>query len=218
MNKSFVFCCLIILLSITAPLRSEIIYLKGEGILKGQIEEKKSDYILVKIKYGTIKLTKPEVEKIEEDSNPEAIYDLARYHVKKEQWEDAIEEFDNLLLIRPEMRQEALKYLADINFSKSLDQRLSNLKAISKAYKMVEEGKMLVKFGKKYLKYTSSFDDEDKEFEKTIRRIASKNIKRGKKLIAKGQASIDSYHKQRAEEIRRAREKAEQEKKEKEQK
>jgi len=215
MNKFFVFYGLIFLMSFAASVKSEIIYLKGEGLLKGQIEKKTSDYIVVKIKYGTIKLTKQEVEKIEEDSNPEAIYDLARYHVKKEQWSDAVEEFDNLLLIRPEMRKEALKYLADINFSKSINQRLSNLKSVSKAYKMIEEGKVLVKFGKKYLKYTSSFDDKNKKFEKTIRRIAKKNIKKGKNLIAKGQATIDSYHKQRADEIRRAREKADQEKKEK---
>ena len=218
MNKFIVFFGLIFFISFSAPLRAEIIYLKGEGLLKGQIEKKTSDYILVKIKYGTIKLTKQEVDKIEEDSNPEAIYDLARYHVKKEQWSDAVEEFDNLLLIRPDMRKEALKYISDINFSKSAEERLANLKSVSKAYKMIEEGKVLVKFGKKYLKYTSSFDDADKEFESTIRRIARKNIKKGKKLIDKGQATIDAYHKQRSEEIRRAREKAEQEKKEKEKK
>jgi len=196
MNKFFVSYCLIVFFSITAPLKAEIIYLKGKGILKGQIEKKASDYISVKIKYGTIDLTKKEIIKIAEDSNPQAIYDLALYHVKKEEWSDAVEEFDNLLLIRPKMRAQVLKYLSDINFSKSINQRLSNLKSVSKAYKMIEEGKVLVKFGKKYLKYTSDFDDKDKEFEKTIRKMAKKNIRRGKKLIDKGQAVVNSYHNQ----------------------
>ncbi len=182
--------------------------------MKGQILEKKSNSLTLSVKYGTITLARKEVERITEDSNPDAILDLARYYVNKEQWDDAIEEFDNLLLIKPEMRDEVLNYLSDINFSKSPKTRMDTFKDVTEAYQLIEEGKMLVNFGKKHLKYKANFEDE--AFEKKIRSIAKKKITKGEAMIKKGQSIIDSYHRQRDEEIRKAREKAEQEEKEKE--
>jgi PHD/YefM family antitoxin component YafN of YafNO toxin-antitoxin module len=192
---------------------AEIIYLKGGGMMKGQILEKKSDSLTLSVKYGAISLTRKEVDKISEDSDPDAILDLARYYVSKEEWENAVEEFDNLLLIKPEMRDEVLNYLSDVNFTKSAKSRRDSFKNVTEAYQLIEEGKMLVNFGQKQLKYKSGFADE--EFQKKIHAIAKKNISKGEAMIKKGQSVIDSYHRQRDEEIRKAREKDEQEAKEK---
>ncbi len=181
--------------------------------MKGQILEKKSDSLTLSVKYGAISLTRKEVDKISEDSDPDAILDLARYYVSKEEWENAVEEFDNLLLIKPEMRDEVLNYLSDVNFTKSAKSRRDSFKNVTEAYQLIEEGKMLVNFGQKQLKYKSGFADE--EFQKKIHAIAKKNISKGEAMIKKGQSVIDSYHRQRDEEIRKAREKDEQEAKEK---
>lgn len=193
---------------------AEIFYLNGGGMMKGQIQEKKKDRVTVSVKYGTITLLRSDVEKVAEDSDPDAILDLAKYYVSREEWDSAIEEFENLLLIKPEMQDLVLEYISDINFAKSPKTRMKNFKDVAQAYQLIEEGKVLVNFGKKHLKYKSHF--EDKSFEKKIHAVARRNIKKGEAMIREGQAIIDSYHRQREEEIRKAREKAEQEAKEKE--
>ncbi len=188
----------------------EIIFLNGGGMIKGQITEKNKETIKVKIKYGEITVARKEIDKIREDADPDAIFELAKFHVSKEEWQDAIEEFDNLLLFKPEKKDEVLNYISDINFSRSPKERLKRLESISQAYKMIEDGKRLANFGRKQLKYKTRF--KDVQWQKKLQRIARKNIKRGDALVKKGKAIIDSYHRQRDEEIRRAREKAEQEK------
>lgn len=206
----------ILLLSIVfflfiSPVYSKILYLKNGGLLKGDIKKKTKDSITVKVMYGDIVISKKEVKKIEDNTDPKAILDLAKYYVANEEWTDAIEEFDNLLLVKPAMKTEVLKYLSDINFSKSAKQRMGRFKSVTEAYKTVEEGKMLVNLGKKQLKYRARFSDKD--WQKKVRSVAKRQIKRGEALIKKGQAVIDAHHRARQAEIKKARDKAEQERK-----
>lgn len=189
---------------------SEIIYMKGGGMLKGDITDKKKETLVVNVKYGAITLARKEIEDITADSDPNAVYDLARFYVDREQWDDAIEEFDNLLLLDPARKNEILDYVSDINFSRSPKQRQKQFESVTEAYQMIEEGKKLANFGKKQLKYNTRF--RDYEWQQKIQRIGRKNIERGEALVRKGQAVIDSYHQQREEAIRKAQEKAQQEK------
>lgn len=188
----------------------EILFIKGGGVLKGKVIEKSKEQVKVKIAYGEITLSRSEVNKICEDTDPDAIYELAIYYISREEWDSAVEEFDNLLLVKPEMKNKVLNYLSDLNFSKSSKDRLKSLDSVAKANQMIEEGKILVNLGEKQLKYNTQFNDP--EWQKKVRSIAQANIKRGEDLIKRGQAIIDSYHSEREAEIRRAREKAEQEK------
>ncbi len=194
-----------------SPVYAKILYLKNGGLLKGDIKNKTKTNITVKVVYGDIVISKSEVKKIEDNTDPKAILDLAKYYVANEDWTDAIEEFDNLLLVKPAMKTEVLKYLSDINFSKSTKQRMGRFKSVTEAYKMVEEGKMLVNLGKKQSRYRARFADKD--WQKKVRSVARRQIKRGKSLIKKGQAVIDAHHRARQAEIQKAREKAEQERK-----
>ncbi len=192
-------------------LYGDIIYIKGGGILKGKVVGKSKDQLKVKITYGEITISRSDVDKICEDTDPTAIYDLAVYYISREEWDAAVEEFDNLLLVKPEMKDKVLDYLSDLNFSKSTKDRFNRLDSVAQANQMIEEGKILANLGEKQLKYNTQFNDP--EWQKKVRSIAEANIKRGQDLIKQGQAVIDSYHAERDAEIRRAREKAEQEKK-----
>lgn len=203
----------IILLGLNQTIYGEILFLKGGGMLKGDIKSKTKKDISIKIKYGLITISRKEIEKITEDTDPDAIYNLAKYHVEREEWDEAIEEFDNLLLIKPDMKNEVLTYVSDLNFAKSSQQRLDRLESITEAYKMVEEGKKLANFADKQLQYKALF--KDKEWRDKLNSIAQRNKTRGENLMKKGQSIISSYHKQREEEIRKAREKAKQEKEKK---
>ncbi len=209
MFRIFLFAVFVLL--IVSPVRSEILYMKNGGILKGDIKKKTKDSVTVKVLYGDIVVSKKEVRKIEDNTDPKAILDLAKYYVANEQWADAIEEFDNLLLVRPTMKPEVLKYLSDINFSKSTKQRMARLKSVTEAYKIVEEGRMLVKLGKKQSRYRARFSDKD--WQKKVRSVAKRQMKRGNALIKRGQAVINAHHRARQAEIQKAREKAEQERK-----
>jgi len=209
-NKAVLFFSIGVFLFIS-PVYSEIVYLKNGGLLKGDVKKKTKEHITVKVVYGEIVISKKEVRKIEDNTDPKAILDLAKYYVANEEWTDAIEEFDNLLLVKPAMKTEVLKYVSDINFSKSTKQRMGRFKSVTEAYKTVEEGKMLINLGKKQLKYRARFSDKD--WQKKVRSVARRQIKRGKALIKKGQAVIDAHHKARQAEIQKARDKAEQERK-----
>ncbi|MCB1196526.1 hypothetical protein KDK77_10110 [bacterium] len=179
--------------------------------MKAQIIGKTENGLKIKVKYGNITLKKNDVEKIADDSDPDAVLALARYYVSQEDWEGAIEEFDNLLLIQPEKKEQVLEYLADINFSKSSKERYKDLKSVASANKMIEEGKVLVTLGRKQLDYKTQF--EDKSWQNKIRSIARKNIQQGEEMVRKGESIVRQYQAKRQAEIKKAREKAEEEKK-----
>ena len=189
----------------------EIIYLKGGGIMKAQIVGKTKNGLKVKVKYGNITLKKGDVEKIADDSDADASLALAKYYIEQENWESAIEEFDNLLLLNPNMRDQVLIFLADINFSKSPKERYKDLKSVARANKMIEEGKILANLGRKQLQYRTRF--EDRSWQNRVRAIARRNIKRGEEMIKKGEAIVRQYQAKRQAEIKRAREKAAEESK-----
>lgn len=211
--KKMISCFLVILafMAFTQKIHADIIYLKGGGLLKGDITKKEQNTISVKIEYGEISVSRAEIDRITSDSDPDAVYDLAKYYVERDEWDKAVDEFDNLLLLDPNRKSDVLEFVSDLNFSRSGKERMQRFESITEAYQMIDEGKKLVNFGKKQLKYNTRF--KDYEWQKEIQSIGRANIQRGENLIRKGQSIVDSYHRQREEEIKRAREKAEQEQK-----